>query len=80
MKFCVAEHLVHDRPNAMDILIADLYKDGAGIGEQIAGDGEPITKVGKVAVDAVAPSIAEGFDLFWLSGDVVGVAVLHDRG
>ena len=61
----------------MDIFIADLHEDGAGIGEQIAGDGEPVAQVGEVAVDAVAPGVAEGFDLLGLAGDVVGLAVLH---
>ena len=61
----------------MDIFIADLHEDGAGIGEEIAGDGEAIPQVGEVAVDAVAPGVAEGFDLLGLAGDVVGLAVLH---
>ena len=30
----------------MDIFIADLHEDGAGIGEEIAGDGEAISQVG----------------------------------
>ena len=61
----------------MDIFIADLHEDGAGIGEEIAGDGEAVAEIGEVAVDAVAPGVAEGFDLLRLAGDVVGVAVLH---
>ncbi len=61
----------------MDIFIADLHEDGAGIGEEIAGDGEAVAQVGEVAVDAVAPGVAEGFDLLGLAGDVVGPAVLH---
>ena len=61
----------------MDILIADLHEDGAGIGQQIAGDGQPIAQVGQVGVDAVAPGVAEGLDLLRLAGDVVGLAVLH---
>ena len=28
-------------------------------------------------MDAVAPGVAEGFDLLGLAGDVVGLAVLH---
>jgi len=51
----------------VDIFIADLHEDGAGIGEKIAGDGEPVAEVGKIAVDAVAPSVAEGFDLLRLA-------------
>src|ERR1017187_10642423 len=61
----------------MHIFVADLDKNGAGIGEQVAGDSESVTKVGEVAVDAVAPGVAEGFDLLRLAGDVAGVAVLH---
>ena len=61
----------------MDIFIANLHEDGAGIGEEIAGDGEPVPQVGEVAVDAVAPGVAEGFDLLGLAGDVVGLAVRH---
>ena len=61
----------------MDVLIADLHEDRAGLGEQIAGDGEPVAQVGQVAVDAVAPGVAERLDLLRLAGDVVGVAVLH---
>ena len=61
----------------MHIFIADLHEDRAGIGEQIAGDGEAVAEVGEVAVDAVAPGVAEGFDLLRLAGDVVGLAILH---
>src|SRR5690606_16487728 len=53
------------------------HEDGAGIGEEIAGDGEPIAQIGEVAVDAVAPRVAEGFDLLWFAGDVGGVPVLY---
>jgi hypothetical protein len=42
----------------MDIFIANLHEDRAGIGEQIAGDGEPVSEVGEVAVDFIAPSVA----------------------
>ena len=61
----------------MHILIADLHEDRAGIGKQIARDGEPVAQVGEIAVDAVAPCVAERLDLLRLAGDVVGVAVLH---
>ncbi len=61
----------------MDIFIADLNEDGAGIGQKIAGDGEPVAQVGEIAVNSVAPGVAEGLDLLRLAGDVVGVAVLH---
>ena len=61
----------------MDIFIADLHEDGAGIVKEIAGDGEAVTEVREIAVDAVAPGVAESFDLLRLAGDVAGVAVRH---
>ena len=61
----------------MHILVADLHEDRTRLGQQIAGDGEPIAEVGEIAVDAVAPGVAKGFDLLRLAGDVVGLAVLH---
>ena len=61
----------------MDIFFTDLHKDGAGIGEEIASNSEAVTKVGEVAVDAVAPGVAEGFDLLRLAGDVAGVTILY---
>jgi hypothetical protein len=61
----------------VDVLIADLYEDRAGFGQQVAGDGEAVAQVGEVGVDAVAPGVAEGFDLLRLAGDVFGSAVLH---
>ena len=54
----------------MDILIADLDEDRAGFGEQVAGDGEAVAQVGEVGVDAIAPGVAEGFDLLRFAGDV----------
>ena len=61
----------------MHILIADLHEDGAGLRQQITGHCQPIPQVGEVAVNAVAPGVAEGFDLLRLAGDVTGVTVLH---
>jgi hypothetical protein len=45
--------------------------------QQVARHGQPVAQVGEVGVDAVAPGVAEGFDLLRLARDVVGVAVLH---
>ena len=73
----VPEHFLHNRPDTVNIFIPDLHKDGAGIGEEISGDGEAVAEVGEVAVDAVAPGVAEGFDLLRLAGDVVGLAVRY---
>ena len=59
----------------MDVFVADLDEDAAAVGEQVAGDGEAVAEVSEVAVDAVAPGVAEGFDLFGFAGDVFGFAV-----
>ena len=59
----------------MDVFVADLDEDAAAVGEEVAGDGEAVAEVGEVAVDAVAPGVAEGFDLFGFAGDVFGFAV-----
>ncbi len=64
----------------MYIFIADLYKDRAGVGEQVAGHGESVAQVAEVGVDAVAPGIAECFYLFGFASDVVGSTVLHIAG
>src|SRR6516225_3076980 len=60
----------------MDVLLTDLNKNTASFGEQIPGHGEPVAEVGEVAMDAVAPGVAERLDLLRLAGDVVGLAVL----
>ena len=61
----------------MHIFIADLDEDRTRISQQIARDGKTVAQVGQIGVDAVAPGVAEGFDLFGLAGDVVDLAVLH---
>ena len=73
----LAEDLVHQRSDAMDVLVADLDEDRARLGEQVARDRQPVAQVGEVAVDAVAPGVAERLDLLGLARDVRGVAVLH---
>ena len=59
----------------MDVFVSDLDEYGAGFGEQLAGGGQAVAEVGEVRVDAVAPGVAEGFDLFGFAGDVLWVAV-----
>jgi hypothetical protein len=66
-KVLVSEHLVKQCLHSMHILIANLHEDGAGIREEIAGNGEAVAEVGQVAVDTVAPSVAEGLDLLGLA-------------
>ena len=61
----------------MDVFVADLHEDGAGVGQQISGHGEAVAQVGQVGVNAVAPGVAEGLDLLGFAGDVVAVAVAH---
>ena len=60
----------------MHILIANLDKDRARLGQQIAGDGEAVAQVGEVGVDAIAPGIAEGAHLFRFAGDMVSLPIL----
>ena len=40
----IPKQLIHHRPDTVDIFIADLDEDRAGIGEEIAGDGEPLPR------------------------------------
>ena len=60
----------------MDVFVANLDEDRAGVGEQVAGDGQAVAQIGQVGVDAVAPGVAEGFDLLGLAADVGLPAVL----
>lgn len=73
----IPEHLIHQRPNAVDVLVADLHEHAAALGQKIAGDGQAVAQIGEVGVDAVAPGVAEGLHLFRLARQVVGLAVLH---
>jgi hypothetical protein len=52
----------------MHVLVADLDEYAAGLGEQVAGDGQPVTQVGEVGVVAELSGIAEGTHLFRLAG------------
>ncbi len=61
----------------MDVFIADLHEDGAGLCEQVARDGQPIPQISEVAVYAIAPGVAKGLDLLWFAGDVAGVSILY---
>ncbi len=47
------------------------------LGQQLAGDDEPVAQVGEVGVDAELPGVAEGADLLGLAGRVLRLAVLH---
>ena len=61
----------------MHILIPDLHENAAALGQQLAGDDQPVAQVGQVGMDAQLPGVAEGLDLFRLAGGVLGLAVLH---
>src|SRR5579864_8132391 len=73
----IPKHLIHNSPNTMDIFIADLDKNGAGIGEQIPCDRETVSEIGEIAVDPVAPRVAKRLDLLRLSCDVVNLPVFY---
>ena len=64
----------------MHVLIADLHKNAAALGEQIAHDGQPVAEVREIRVDAILPGIAESLHLFGLSRDLVQLAVLDVAG
>ena len=59
----------------MHVFIANLHKDTAALGQQIPRYGQPVANITQIAVNAVPPGIAKGFDLFRLAGDVRRVAV-----
>src|SRR5262245_36823469 len=61
----------------MTIVLADLHEDRARFDEKITSDGEAISEIGEIAMDAVPPSVAECLDLFRLAGDVVAPSVFH---
>ena len=55
--------------------VPDVRFHGAGFGQQVSGDSEAVAQIGEVGVDAIAPGITKGFDLFRFAGDMTGVAV-----
>ena len=61
----------------MQVLVRNLHKDAAAFREKFACRHQSVAQVGQVRVDAVAPGVAEGFDLLGLAGDVAGVAVFY---
>jgi hypothetical protein len=60
----------------MQILIADLHEDAAGIGEEFAGHRQAVAQVGEVRVDAERPGVAVRLDHFRFAGEVL-FTVLH---
>ena len=61
----------------MHILVANLDKDRPVSVSRSRAHGETVTEVSEIAVNAIAPGVTEGLDLFRLAGDVIGIAVLH---
>ena len=61
----------------MHVLLSDLHEDRTRFRQQVPCRGQPIPQIGQVRVNPVAPSIAEGLDLFRLAGDVFELAVFH---
>jgi hypothetical protein len=60
----------------MKILVADLDEDAARLRQQLAGNYQPVSKVGEVRVDAKLPRIAVGTDLLRLPGQVACLPIL----
>ena len=69
--------LIHQFPDTVNILVADLNEDRAGIREQVPRDGETITQIGEVTVDTISPCIPKRLYLFRLSRDVSRIPVFH---
>src|SRR5581483_11993546 len=61
----------------MYVLIADLHKHRTRIREQIASHRKPVAQIGEVAMDAIAPGVAEGFHLFRFTGNLIDLAIRH---
>src|SRR4051812_18579409 len=59
----------------MYILIADLHEYRTRICQQITHHGQPVAQIGKVTLDAVAPSVSEGLNLLGFTGNVLEVAI-----
>ena len=73
----LAEDLVHEASNEVDVLVADLDEAAAGFGEEVPRCEQPVAEVAEVGVDAQLPRVAEGLDLLDLAAGVFDLAVLH---
>jgi len=62
------------------VLVADLHKDRAAAGQQVAGDGQAVAQIGQVGVNAVLSGVAERLDLLGLAADVGLSPVFHVTG
>ena len=66
-----AEHLIHQQTNAVQVLVADLHEDAAGVAEQLAGHRQAVAQVGEIGVDAERPGVAVRLDHLRLAGQVL---------
>ena len=71
------EEFIHERPNTMDILIANLHKDGTTFRQQIARHRQSIAQIRQIRVNPVPPSVPERLHLLGLATDVLRLPVLH---
>ena len=78
-KILTPKHLIHHTPHQVDILIPDLHKDAAGLGQQVAGHHQAVAQVCQVGMDAELPGVAEGAHLFGLARGVLGLASFTSR-
>ncbi len=60
----------------MNVLITDLHEDRPALRQQLPRHRQPIAQVSQIRVDAVLPSVTEGFDLFGLARDVLLLTIL----
>lgn len=72
-----AENLVEQTAHDVNVFVTNLDENAARLRKQVAGDGEAITQVGEIGIDAVFPCVTEGLDLFDLAGDVLGFAICN---
>ena len=54
-----------------------MHEHRSTLRQQVVGHGQPVTQVAQVRVDAIAPSVPKRLHLLGLTGDVLGLAVLH---
>jgi len=71
-----SKHFIHHAPHSMQVFIRDLHEDAAGVGEQFAAKGGPVTQVAQVTMHAQRPGVAVGLDRFRLACQV-GFIVFH---
>ena len=73
----ISKNLVHHRPHAMNILIANLHKDRSTLTQQIPRHRQPIPQIRQIRMNSVPPRIPKRLHLLGLAADVLRIAVLH---